>query len=55
MGQILKLRNYPPVDNHTVTAPNADTLYTTAWVDVCPSRGSSVFPTWATVITCCPC
>lgn len=34
MGQILKLRTYPAVDNHTVTAPNADTLYTTAWFDV---------------------
>ncbi len=34
MGQILKLRNYPAVDNHAVTAPNADTLYTTAWIDV---------------------
>lgn len=34
MGQILRLRTYPPVDVHTVTAPNADTLYTTAWVDV---------------------
>src|SRR4051794_40701570 len=34
MGQILKLRTYPAVDNHTVTAPNADTLYTTGWVDV---------------------
>jgi hypothetical protein len=34
MGQILRLRSYPAVDNHTVTAPNADTLYTTAWLDV---------------------
>ncbi len=34
MGQMLKLRTYPAVDNHTVTAPNADTLYTTAWMDV---------------------
>jgi hypothetical protein len=34
MGQILKLRTYPRVDNHAVTAPNADTLYTTAWIDV---------------------
>jgi hypothetical protein len=34
MGQILKLRTYPPPDVHTVTAPNADTLYTTAWIDV---------------------
>ncbi len=34
MGQLLKLRSYPAVDNHAVTAPNADTLYTTAWLDV---------------------
>lgn len=34
MGQILKLRTYPAVDNHAVTAPNADTLYTMAWLDV---------------------
>ena len=34
MGQILRIRTYPPVDIHTVTAPNADTLYTTAWMDV---------------------
>jgi hypothetical protein len=34
MGQLLKLRTYPAVDNHAVTAPNADTLYTMAWMDV---------------------
>src|SRR5215467_7214168 len=34
MGQIIPLRNYPAVDDHAVTAPNADTLYTTAWIDV---------------------
>jgi hypothetical protein len=34
MGQIIKMRNYPAVDDHAVTAPNADTLYTTAWLDV---------------------
>jgi hypothetical protein len=34
MGQILKLRTYPAVDNHAVTAPNADTLYTIFWADV---------------------
>jgi hypothetical protein len=34
MGQILKVRTYPPVDDHAVTAPNADTLYTIAWLDV---------------------
>jgi hypothetical protein len=34
MGQFARLRNYPAVDDHTVTAPNADTLYTQAWLDV---------------------
>jgi hypothetical protein len=33
-GQFNKIRGYPPVDDHTVTAPNADTLYTVVWVDV---------------------
>lgn len=34
MGQLMRLRTYPAVDDHTVTAPNADTLYTTTWIDV---------------------
>jgi len=34
MGQFAKLRGYPAVDDHTVTAPNADTLYTVIWLDV---------------------
>lgn len=34
MGQLIKMRTYPPVDYHAVTAPNADTLYTTAFFDV---------------------
>jgi len=34
MGQLAKLRTYPPVDDHAVTAPNADTLYTMVWLDV---------------------
>src|SRR5271169_5708911 len=34
MGQFAKLRGYPAVDDHTVTAPNADTLYTVVWLDV---------------------
>src|SRR5215510_9284509 len=34
MGQFARLRNYPAVDDHTVTAPNADTLYTIVWLDV---------------------
>jgi hypothetical protein len=34
MGHFGKLRGYPAVDDHTVTAPNADTLYTFIWLDV---------------------
>jgi hypothetical protein len=34
MGQFLGIRTYPPVDDHAVTAPNADTLYTIVWLDV---------------------
>ena len=34
MGQLIKLRAYPAVDNHTAAAPNADTLYTMVWLDV---------------------
>jgi hypothetical protein len=34
MGQLLKMRSYPAVDNHCCAAPNADTLYTMAWLDV---------------------
>jgi len=34
MGQFVKLRQYPDASFRDVTAPNADTLYTTAWVDV---------------------
>jgi len=34
MGQIMKARQYPDAKFRDVTAPNADTLYTAAWVDV---------------------
>jgi hypothetical protein len=34
MGQLIKLREYPTAAFHDVTAPNADTLYTTAFLDV---------------------
>ena len=34
MGQFTRLRTYPAVDDHQVTAPNADTLYTMLWIDV---------------------
>ena len=34
MGQLIRLREYPNASFHDVTAPNADTLYTTAFIDV---------------------
>lgn len=34
MGQFAKLRSYPSPADKEVTAPNADTLYTIAWLDV---------------------
>src|SRR5512147_1271784 len=34
MGQMIRMRSYPSVDNHCCAAPNADTLYTEAWLDV---------------------
>ena len=34
MSHFAKLRGYPAVDDHTVTAPNADTLYTVVWLNV---------------------
>lgn len=34
MGQLIKARQYPDATFRDVTAPNADTLYTAAWVDV---------------------
>jgi hypothetical protein len=34
VGQLIKMRTYPAVDNHCCAAPNADTLYTIAWLEV---------------------
>ena len=34
MGQFIRLRKYPDASYKDVTAPNADTLYTTVWLDV---------------------
>jgi hypothetical protein len=34
MGQVIKMRSYPAVDNRCCAAPNADTLYTEIWLDV---------------------
>ena len=34
MGQFVRMRTYPSAAFKDVTAPNADTLYTTTWLDV---------------------
>ncbi len=34
MGQFVRMREYPTAKFRDVTAPNADTLYTTTWLDV---------------------
>src|SRR5262252_5208505 len=34
MGQFIKARQYPDASFRDVTAPNADTLYTTAWLEL---------------------
>jgi hypothetical protein len=34
MGQLVRMREYPSAQFRDVTAPNADTLYTIAWLDV---------------------
>src|SRR5690349_5165287 len=34
MGQFRSLARYPDASFHEVTAPNADTLYSVAWLDV---------------------
>jgi hypothetical protein len=34
MGQFVRARSYPNASYRDVTAPNADTLYTTAWINV---------------------
>ncbi len=34
MGQFVRMREYPNASFKAVTAPNADTLYTTTWLDV---------------------
>ena len=41
MGQMIKLRKYPAVDNRAAAAPNSETLYTMVWYDL--SKGPWVF------------
>jgi len=44
-GQFLNVPRYPPADYRGVSAPNADTLYSLAWVDLSDLK-SSATPTW---------
>ena len=48
MGQFVNVPRYPPADYRGVSAPNADTLYSVAWLDLCANRRYSATPTWAT-------
>lgn len=34
MGQFINIKRYPPADFRGVSAPNADTLYSVAWMDL---------------------
>jgi hypothetical protein len=34
MGQFMNVKRYPPADYRGVSAPNADTLYSAAWIDL---------------------
>jgi hypothetical protein len=34
MGQFASMRSYPSAEDRAVTAPNADTLYSSAWLDL---------------------
>ncbi|MGH7117918.1 MAG: DUF1254 domain-containing protein [Acetobacteraceae bacterium] len=36
IGQFINVRRYPPADYRGVSAPNADTLYSIAWLDLGP-------------------
>ncbi len=36
MGQFINVKRYPPADYRGVSAPNADTLYSLAWIDLGP-------------------
>jgi hypothetical protein len=40
IGQMIRMRTYPAVDNRCCAAPNADTLHTEAWLE--PPPGSDV-------------
>lgn len=44
VNQMILMRSYPAVDNHCCAAPNADTLYTEAWLDLSKEPQILVIP-----------
>ena len=55
MGQIIKLREYPNASFREVTAPNADTLYTTSFFDVGKEPWVLSIPDMKGRYFCCRC
>ena len=55
MGQIIKMRNYPAVDNHTAAAPNAETMYTMVWFDLTKEPGCLRYRICITAFILCRC
>ena len=54
MGQMIKMRTYPAVDNRAAAAPNAETLYTMVWLDLSKEPNFAVFkPASGTVCRIC--
>ena len=51
MGEFVSAREYPSAAFKDVTAPNADTLYSSAWLDSPRSRRSFTSPTSAAATT----
>ncbi|CAN5238922.1 DUF1254 domain-containing protein [soil metagenome] len=44
MGQFINMKRYPPAGYRGVSAPNADTLYSLAWLDVGPEPVVFTYP-----------
>jgi len=54
MGRLVKMQTYRDVSYQAGTAPHAETLYTTAWIDVSREPWILSVLDMVIVITCCP-